>query len=301
MSAGPAQISSLLSNRSLDGLRRMRLNPNGHFTNRVKGGHLARKGGSSTEFADYRDYVAGDDIRFVDWNSFARLQRPYMKLYHEEEDMCLHLMVDCSKSMMMEGKLETAKSIAAGLGMIGLNGTERVSASVLGDAGTASSRRLRPARGRASIAKWLKFVEGIQGGGNRPLEEEIETALRHHSGRGIAVILSDFLTFGDLKRALNLVYSSGMEVWGLQILGPSELDPDVAGDLRMVDSELGDVLDVSSAADLLNMYHEYREAYAERVSKLCSQRAGRFLTLPADVDQDNVFSETLRRAGWIRN
>ena len=98
---------------------------------------------------------------------------------------------------------------------------------------------LPPGTGRTRIRKLLQFLEGVEGGGNIPIEKAIETMLRFHRGRGIAILLSDFLTFADLTRSLNLLFSSGLEVWGLQVLAESEINPNVQGDLRFVDSETG--------------------------------------------------------------
>src|SRR5207302_7882053 len=132
-----AQITSLLSNRDLDRLARLRLNATRRFTNRARGEHLAAKGGTSTEFCDYRDYSPGDDVRFVDWNIFARMNRPYLKQYHQEEEMHIALLVDASTSMMFEEKLLLARRSAAAFGVIALRGAEKVSVHALGNAGGA--------------------------------------------------------------------------------------------------------------------------------------------------------------------
>src|SRR4029434_965940 len=107
--AESAQITSLLTNRDLDRLARLRLNTSRRFTNRARGEHFASKGGTSTEFCDYRDYAAGDDVRFVDWNIFARIQRPYLKQFHQEEELHVALLVDASRSMLFEGKFALAQ------------------------------------------------------------------------------------------------------------------------------------------------------------------------------------------------
>ncbi len=291
------QITSLLSNRDLDRLTRLRLNVSRRFTNRSRGEHLAAKGGTSTEFCDYRDYTPGDDVRFVDWNIFARIERPYIKQFHQEEEMHVALLVDASKSMMFENKLGLACQLAAALGVLGLHGNEKVSAYALG--GDGATRRLAPCRGRGAKGKLCAFLESIEGGGDVPIEHGIEAFLRQHSGRGAAVVLSDFLTDGDLRRAFNLVHSSGLEVFAVQILGPTEIDPDVTGDLRLIDCETLGNLDVSSAADLLALYQEYRAAHATQLLALCQQRAGKFLSISAGEPLERVVFDLMRRKGWI--
>ncbi len=293
------QMTSLFSNSVLNRIERMRLNPRRRLTNRARGEHLAGKGGSSTDFADYRDYAAGDDIRYVDWNIFARLRRPYIKQFLHEEELHVVLLIDASASMLFDDKLLRAAQLAAAFGIMGLLNTERVSVYV---AHQESERpaMLPPGTGRMHMRPLLSFLEQASGGGAVPVEEAIETMLRFHRGRGIAVVLSDFLTFRDLSRSFNMLYSAGLEIWGLQILGPSELQPDVQGDVRFVDCETGASLDVTGADDLLNVYHAQRHALREVIDGQCRRRNGRFLSTDASEPLDRVLFDRLCRSGWVQ-
>lgn len=299
MSTDTKQLTSLFDNTILNRVERMRLNPRRRLTNRSRGEHLAGKGGSSTDFADYRDYVAGDDIRNVDWNIFARLQRPYIKQFLHEEELHVVLMVDASTSMMFDDKLRTARQLAAAFGIMGLLNVERVSVFV-GHQVADQSAMLPPGTGRQRIRRLLEFLEKTEGGGAVPVEDLIETMLRFHRGRGIAVILSDFLTFTDLSRSLNMLFSSGLEIWGLQILGPSEIEPDVQGDLRFVDSETGGMLDVTNAGELLSIYQAQRQALEEVIDGQCRRRNGRFLSVRADDPLETILFDRLCRHGWVQ-
>ncbi len=283
----------------LNRVERMRLNPRRRLTNRSRGEHLAGKGGSSTDFADYRDYVAGDDIRNVDWNIFARLQRPYIKQFLHEEELHVVLIVDASTSMMFDDKLLRARQLAAALGIMGLLSVERVSVFV-GHQVADQSFMLPPGTGRPRVRRLLEFLEKTEGGGAVPVEDMIETMLKFHRGRGIAVILSDFLTFTDLSRSLNMLFSSGLEIWGLQILGSSEIDPDVQGDLRFVDSETGGTLDVTNAGELLNVYQAQRLALQELIDGQCRRRNGRFLSIDAGEPLEGILFDRLCRHGWVQ-
>jgi len=295
---GEPQVTTLLDNRVLSRLERLRIHSIRRFTDKKRGEHLAGRSGSSNEFSDYRDYVPGDDVRFVDWNIFARLNRPYLKLYYQEEEMHVALLVDASASMTFEGKLERAKQLAAAFSVMGLLGTERVSAAVFNSAGHHPAT-LGPCTGRASLLKFFTFLEAVQGGGDAPLEEGIEAFLKYRVGRGIAILLSDFLTFGDMKRGFNRLFSSGFETFGIQILGRAELDPEVAGDVRFVDSETEKTLDVSPG-ELLGIYREYREAFQRNLAQLCRQRSGRFVSICSEDSLQWVLFDLLRRRGWIR-
>ncbi len=294
--AARAQLTSLLDNRVLNRLERMRISFARRSANRAHGEHLFSRGGQSTEFSDFRDYVPGDDVRFVDWNVFARLNRPYIKLFELEEEMHVAILLDASGSMLFEDKLLRAKQLAAAFGVMGLLGVERVSVSAFSGAGM---KRLPPCTGRASMLKLFAFLERLEGGGEAPLERGIEESLKRHVGKGVAIILSDFLTFGDLRRGCNLLFSAGLDVQGIQILGPSEIEPELASDSRLVDTESQNTLDISAAADILAIYREHREAFARGLATLCRQRQGRFAAVSAAEPLDTVLFDRLRRGGWI--
>lgn len=303
-SATAPQLTPLLANADLDKLARLRLRPLQRLTSQARGEHLGGKGGASTEFCDYRDYAAGDDLRHVDWNAFSRLHRPYLKVFHTEEERHVLLLLDASSSMRFENKLRRAKELAAAFAALALRGQERFSACAFYSPADGQPPRLPPCRGRTSLRKAFAFLEDIDEarGGDLTLERGIEAALKHHpGGRGIAVVLSDFLTAGDLARAFNLLAGAGLEIWAVQLLGPSERDPAqaITGDLRLVDSETAQALDLSAAGDLLALYHEHRLAHENRLQALCQARAGRFVSLGSDEPLASVLFDRLRRLGWI--
>lgn len=299
METSTTQLTTLLPNDVLARVERMRIATNRKFTVRSRGEHLSGKGGSSTEFSDYRDYAAGDDIRYVDWNIFSRLQRPYMKLYRHEEEMHVVLLIDASTSMNFEGKLARAKELAAAFGVMGLFNGEKVTAAVF-QTGEGLIRRLPPCTGRGSMRKLFAFLEPIEAGGPLPLEKGVEQMMRDHRGRGVCLVLSDFLTYSDLGGALTRLFSAGLEVFGIQILGPTEIDPELGGDIRFVDSEGAGTLDVTAGGDILALYQEYRERYAAHLDASLKQRGGRFVTVSSKAPLDRVLFDDLRRKGWVR-
>jgi uncharacterized protein (DUF58 family) len=292
-------LTTLLSNDLLGRVERLRIQSSRKFTARHRGEHLAGRGGASTEFSDYRDYAAGDDLRFVDWNIFSRLHRPYLKLFRLEEEMHVVLLVDGSSSMLFEGKFERARQLSAALGVMGLLGGERVSVCVSGRSGAAPAY-LPPRTGRAGMARFFGFLESAESGGDSPVDDAVDGLLKRFRGRGVAILLSDFLTFGDLTKAFNRLYSSGLETWAIQLLGPTELNPQLASDARLIDVETGEALDVSAAGDLLTLYEEYRLGYEQMLEGLCRKRGGRFLTVASDRPAETVVLEDLRRKGWVR-
>ena len=292
-------MTRLLTNRQLSRLERLRLNASRRFTNKSRGEHLIGRGGTSTEFSDYRDYVPGDDVRFVDWNIFARLNRPYLKLYEQEEEMHVAVLVDASASMGFEGKLLRARQLGAACGVMGLLGGERVSVHAF-NARAGAPRRLEPCTGRAGMSKLFACLEGVESGGDEPVEEGIDSFLRRHVGRGVALVLSDFLTFGDVRRAFNTLFSAGLEILGVQILAPIEIDPELTGDLRLVDCETRGTLDVSNTRELLRIYRDHRAGFERELEELSRQRGGRFLSINCDDALEEVLFDVMRRRGWLR-
>jgi uncharacterized protein (DUF58 family) len=293
-----ARLSALLSNPTIAKLERLRLQPRLKRTARGRGEHLSGKGGSSTDFADYRDYAAGDDLRFVDWNAFARLQRPYLKTFRMEEERHLLIIVDASKSMKWEGKLALAKKLAAAFAVVGVMANERVSVWVPG--AVPGDRLLPPVRGRQAMRRVLTAIEGVPDeAGGATFDRAVETTLARHTGRGTALVLSDFLGDGDFKGAFNRLNGAGLELLAVQILAPLELDPQLMGDLRLVDSESGAALDVSAAGDALALYHDHRLRWTATLDAWCSGRGGRFLQCSAEDTPESLLFDRMRKLGWL--
>jgi len=291
-------LTKLMSNSELAHVERLRLNPLRKLVNRSRGEHLAGRGGSSMEFSDYRDYVPGDDTRYIDWNIFARLRRPYLKLYAEEEEARMLIIVDASSSMLFGGKLDMALSLAAAFGVMGLRGDERVSTHI---SGPSQGTTMKPLSGRGGIKKLLHFLENVdRNGGPVTFDEGVYEALKRHQGKGMAILLSDFLTFGDVNRPLNALFSVGLEPFAVQILSPEEIDPDLTDDFRFVDSETESTLDVTAGGDILDIYHEHREALAEDLDTICKKRSGRFVSIPSDSSLLHVVNDILLRRGWLK-
>ena len=124
--------------------------------------------------------------------------------------------------------------------------------------------------------------------------------LQRRRGKGVVVVISDFLTFGDVGRAFNLLHGSGLEIFAIQILGPSERNPELTGDFRFVDSESGSTLDISSIGELLGLYQAHRQALEDHLSTESQKREGRFLSLTSNQSIKAVVFDELIRKGWLK-
>ncbi len=261
----------------------------------LKGGRRSTKHGQSVEFSDYRDYALGDDLRQLDWNVYARLERLFVKLFVEEEDVTVTFLVDASPSMAFgrPEKLQFAKRAAAALGYIALAGEDRVVVSALTG---RVARRQAALRGSGRVFRLLSLLSAI-----RPAEgaTDLLAAVRHAgamlSGRGVVVLISDLLD-PAADRAVRELAAQGSELIVLHVLSPDELDPPLQGDLRLVDSETGEGVDVTADLATLDAYKARLVAWQDGLAAAASKRRASYAPVPSDLPlADLVFAELRRR------
>jgi uncharacterized protein (DUF58 family) len=269
----------------------------------IKGDRLSRRRGHSNEFADFRPYVAGDDLRFLDWNVYARLDRLFLKLYLEEEDLRFRILLDRSPSMEYgtPSKLEYAKKLAASLAYIGLIHQDRVQI-----AGFAREARtiFGPARGRRQARRLLEMLEGLETEETpgTSLEKSCKDFATTHRGGGLTLLISDLLDRSGFEAGLRYLLAGGRstEIYVFHVLSPQELEPELAGDLRLVDVEDGATVDVSISAPLLKQYRRTVEAFREDVREYCAGRGMHYVFTSTAVPFDRLVLEYLRRRGLVR-
>jgi uncharacterized protein (DUF58 family) len=298
MSSTPPQ-PALLSPQLLAQLERLELVTRKIFRGRMKGERRSRRKGQSVEFADYRNYVPGDDLRFIDWNLYARLEKLFLKLFLEEEDLHFYALVDASTSMDFGDptKLHYAKQLAAALGFIGLCRADRVKIEPLG----ASRRRPGPVlRGRHSLWRLLEYVEGIQAGNNAPLATSVKDFCLCNSGKGIVVLISDLLDKSGYETALRFLLAQEMDVYVVHLLSPEELDPDVKGDLKLVDCEDDDVAEITVSRPLLDRYKRTLAAFINGAREFCTRRGMNYVMTSTETPVDQLVTSYLRQRGLVK-
>ena len=260
----------------------------------LKGGRRSVKRGQSVEFADFRDYALGDDLRQLDWNVLARLEKLFVKLFVEEEDITITVLLDGSASMAsgLPNKLQFAKRAAAALGYIGLASEDRVTVSVLG--GRVARRRVS-LRGSGRVFRLLAELSAVQ-----PAEgpTDLVTAARHAaaqlSGRGVVILLSDLLD-PAADRVIRELASTRSELIVLHVLSPQELDPPLEGDLRLVDVESGENIDVTADLATIDLYRARLAAWKEGFAQLAARRAATYVDLSTEVPLNELIFAELRR------
>jgi uncharacterized protein (DUF58 family) len=289
----------LLSPQLLAQLERLELVTRKIFRGRMKGERRSRRKGQSVEFADFRNYVPGDDLRFIDWNLFARLDRLFLKLFLEEEDLHFYCLVDASRSMDFgePSKLLFAKQLAASLGFIGLCRADRVKIEVLGNSRTQPGPVLR---GRASAWRMLEYLERVPGDRNVSLYDAVKDFALCNAGKGIVVLLTDLMDKQGYEAALRFLLAREMDIYVLHILAPEEIEPDVQGDLRLVDCEDGDIAEVTISRPLLERYKRTLAAFIESAREYCTRRGMNYLMTSTATPIDQIVSGYLRRKGLVR-
>lgn len=268
----------------------------------IKGERRSARRGSSVEFADYRDYTPGDDLRRLDWNIYARLERPFIKLFEEEEDLAVHILLDGSRSMDWgEGELHKfryAQRLAAGLGAIALAAGDSLTLSML--QGGRVAAEFGPTRGQVGLARMLTFVEKLQPDG----QTDLNAALRQYAitprRPGLVVLISDLLTESGYESGLRPMLGRGHEAALLHVLAPDELDPSLTGDLQLVDSETAQAQDVSLDGGLRRLYRERALAWVQQHQADCRKQGIRYISLLTNHPWDQAILLELRKAGVVK-
>ncbi|MFA9477962.1 DUF58 domain-containing protein [Phycisphaerales bacterium AB-hyl4] len=278
------------------------------LTGKLQGERRSKKKGQSVEFADYRNYVVGDDLRFIDWNLYARLDKLFLRLFMEEEDLAVSVAIDITGSMDYgePNKLMYAKRLAAALGYIGLVNYNRVSLFSFTD---TVVDQLPGLRGRRPVPRMLDFLQQQQiakpqttPGSAGNLETVCKRLALLQRQPGIVILVSDFFDKGELGDALRYLASDRYDTYALQLLSPQELDPvkgQVVGDLRLKDVEDGDIAEVSITPALVKRYKANLQAYCQHVRDQCLRRGIAYLMSDTSVPFETVVLKYLRQRGLV--
>jgi uncharacterized protein (DUF58 family) len=286
---------------------------------RTAGERRSTKRGTSVEFADYRDYVRGDDLRRVDWNIYARLERPFVKLFEEEEDLAVHILLDGSASMDWgngdgetegQGDRETnkwlyARRMAAALGYVALVSGDRLTVASLhspvsGPRSEAGDWRFGPVRGRGHSLRLFEWLEGIEAEGTT----DLDLALRGYGisgGRaGLVILISDLFSPAGYLKGVTSLAARGHEVAIIHLLSPDEVEPPLGGDLRLLDVETGAAQEVSIDGGMRALYRRRLQEWQGGIRADCRARDVHYIPVETATPYDHVLLYELRRAGMAK-
>jgi uncharacterized protein (DUF58 family) len=295
----PTPQPPLLEPQFLHRLEQLELVSRKIFTGAIKGERRSKRKGQSVEFADYRNYVKGDDLRHLDWNLYARLDRLFIRLFQEEEDLHFYVLIDNSLSMDFGAptKLHYARQVAAALAFIGLCNMDRVVLSVFND---RVAQSMPAVRGRRSLWRVMDFLQNVQPAGPSNLRESLKTFTMKSTGKGIVVLLSDMMDKAGYEEALRYLVARQFDIYVIQILSLEELEPAVLGDLKLVDIEDDDEAEITVSAPLIKRYKQNLAAFQAGLQEFCNRRGITYMMTSNQVSFDRLVLSYLRQRGLVR-
>lgn len=301
-SAGPSSLggdAGLLDPAFLQRLEALSLVSRRRVRGRQRGERRSLVRGRGIEFDDYRAYEPGDDYRYIDWNIASRLDRFFVKLFSEEEDLDVHLLVDTSRSMAAgtPSKLLLAKRLAAAIGYVGLVNLDRVEIGVFS---SGPGPRLSRLRGRGRAFDLLRFLDGIRPEGATDLGLALRRTIEGSARRGLLVLISDMLDPLGYEEGLLRARHQRLQTFVIHVLAEEELAPRLGGELRLVDVETGRAVEVTVDADALRAYAAARDAYLEGLQRFCFRHGIEYLRTASTVPADALVLRYLRQAGLVR-
>ncbi|MBN1812092.1 MAG: DUF58 domain-containing protein [Anaerolineae bacterium] len=280
------------------------------------GERRSTKRGTSVEFADYRDYARGDDLRRVDWNIYARLERPFIKLFEEEEDLAVHVLLDGSGSMAWGGesaheriseldKWGYARRLAAALGYVALISGDRLTvanlqAPIPGSRSEIGAWRFGSVRGRGHALRLFDWLEGQDAQGTTDLNAALRTYAISGGRAGLVVLISDLFSPAGYVEGLMALAARGHEVAILHVLSLDEVEPPLGGDLRLLDVETGEPQEVTIDGGMRALYRRRLEEWRGEIRATCRARDVHCVSVVTDTPFDRVVLYDLRRVGVVR-
>ena len=256
------------------------------------------KKGISAEFADHRQYVAGDDPRYVDWHLFGRLEEVFLKLYREEENLHLSVLVDASESMNRgkQHKLNWALQVAAALAYIGMSNMDAVNVLPFGD-------RIGDPRwgikGKAKVFQLLEYLKTIEPAGRTALQPVLKEFVNRERRRGVVIVISDFYDLDGYQQALKYLRYQRHDVYVLHVMDEEEESPDIRGDIRLVDSEDERFKEINVTDGLLTRYKAAFEKLATDVERFCVRNEMGYVRARTNIPFDELVLGILRRGGVV--
>ncbi|MBN1201822.1 MAG: DUF58 domain-containing protein [Anaerolineae bacterium] len=293
----------LFDEKTLRKLERLTLVANKVRAGAIKGERRSSKRGTSIEFADYRNYVRGDDLRRVDWNVYARLQRPFIKLLEDEEDLAVHLLLDASASMdwPRTGSRDLhkhlyARRVLTGLAYIALGTGDQVTVTALRQDG---SHRWGPHRARGHTVSLLTWLEKVYTRGHINLNQALQDYALRTVRPGLCIVLTDLMSPEGYEDGLRVLQGRGFEIAVIQVLSPDEVNPEMTGDLKLIDVETGIPQEVTIDPEMRELYVQRLQAWQAEIGAYCTRRGIRYVPVETSTPWEQVILAELRRASVV--
>ncbi len=269
------------------------------FRGKFRGERRSLNRGTGIEFADYRRYEHGDDLRYLDWNIYARLGKLFIKLFQADEELAVSILIDTSRSMDFgtPTKLACAKQIAAAVGYIALANSEHVSTYMFSERLVAASR---PAYGRAQFARFQKVLTGIETGGTTDFATCLKQLATYQPQAGVAVILSDFLDPGGYADGIKALLGRGFALTLIHLQCPEEINPPPPGEWQLVDAETGVTKEITVNEETIEYYRNRQNDFCTNLHRFCVQRGIGYTRITTDTAMETLILQQLQQIGFIQ-
>ncbi|MGD0678067.1 MAG: DUF58 domain-containing protein [Polyangiaceae bacterium] len=270
------------------------------FTGRLRAERRTRKSGSGVEFADHRDYQPGDDFRSLDWSVYQRFDRLLVRLYEEEEDLAIYLILDTSSSMAFgknAPKMAYAKKVIAALAYVGLANLDRVSIVTTSD---RVMERMPETRGKARIFKAMRFLREVSAEGTTDLGDAMKSFVAQNKRRGLAVLVSDLYDPRGFEKGINVLRYNKFDTFVVHVVDPEESRPRIHGDVLVYDCETGDEREITVTAKVLDRFAGAHATYLAEVERFCATRQVPYVAASVDVPLEEMILRVFRRGGFLR-
>ena len=263
------------------------------------GEHQSRRRAASVEFADYRHYVSGDDLRRVDWNVYGRLNSLYLKLTEAAENVAVHLLLDTSQSMDWgePSKLLYGRQLVAALGYLALARFDAVTVAAFSD---QLHERYPITRGKNQALSLLNFLNDLSVGGHTDLDASIATYTATRLEPGIAVVVSDLLSADGQHIAVARLLRAGLEVTVVHLLHAEELHPTVGGELELVDSESGEIVEITVGQEAIRGYEERLREWADALRRAFATMSVNYILVDTSTPLETLLLHDLRQRRLVR-
>ena len=266
---------------------------------KLHGERRTKRRGQSVEFADHRPYVAGDDLRFVDWNVYGRLEQLFLKLFLEEQDLTVHIVADLSSSMGFgePSKALFIKRLTAALGYVSLVNNNRVTISFFAD---GIEGQLANMRGRNYLHQMADYLISAECDGVSHFEKSCKQFVSGRIGAGITIVLSDFLFKEGYDSGLRRLIGQNYDLYVIQVLSPNEFTPDITGELKLIDIEDADISEITVSGALLKYYKKALNAYCNELKDFCTRRGAVYVLANSSDSIETLVLNYLRRINLLR-
>jgi uncharacterized protein (DUF58 family) len=274
------------------------------YRGEARGAHTSVRRGTSLDFADFRSYQPGDDFRTIDWGIYGRLDRLVVRLYAEEEDLSVHLLLDSSASMSFGSppKIDYARRLAAALGYVGIGSLDRVGVTTFA-AGLEGGpgRSVAPRRGRAQLFHLLEYMSELAPAGRTDIARSLEEYARRSRTPGLAIIITDLLddSLGSYRRGMQALLFHDFEVVLVHVLDREEIGPSEQGALRLTDMETGQTLPLYVDRSLLAAYRQKVSGFFGEVESFCLKSGIEYLRAATLVPFEDVVLRYLRQGAHL--